>query len=142
MTEYGRPWKLLTLMVGLALLILGSFVFDAPDWDIPISLIMSLMAYITAPMAMRIMLERKWNLFPLMVFATWASVDGCYWLYWTLKNPDVLPLMRMANAPASLALYWACGIIWYFRGSLKEMSSCARAKLLPRQPQATPAQLD
>ena len=38
--EYLRPWKLATLAFGIALLIAGSFYYEAPDWDIPISLIM------------------------------------------------------------------------------------------------------
>lgn len=37
LTEYTRPWKLFTLALGIALLILGSFYYEAPDWDIPIS---------------------------------------------------------------------------------------------------------
>jgi hypothetical protein len=37
--EYKRPWKLFALAVGLALLIFGSFHYQALDWDIPISFI-------------------------------------------------------------------------------------------------------
>jgi hypothetical protein len=33
-----RPWKLCTLAIGIALLIAGSFYYQAPEWDIPISL--------------------------------------------------------------------------------------------------------
>ena len=47
--ELVRPWKLATLAVGIALLILGSFYYGAPDWDIPISFIMAILAYLTAP---------------------------------------------------------------------------------------------
>jgi hypothetical protein len=38
--ELLRPWKLCTLAIGIALLIAGSFYYQAPDWDIPIILIM------------------------------------------------------------------------------------------------------
>jgi hypothetical protein len=34
LAEYKRPWKLCTLALGVALLILGSFYYEAPDWDI------------------------------------------------------------------------------------------------------------
>ena len=30
--EYLRPWKLATLAFGIALLIAGSFYYEAPDW--------------------------------------------------------------------------------------------------------------
>jgi len=41
MHEFLRPWKLVTLAMGTGLLIAGSFIEGAPDWDIPISLIMA-----------------------------------------------------------------------------------------------------
>jgi hypothetical protein len=41
LAEYWRPWKIVTFLIGLGLLIMGSFVFPAPDWDIPISIIMA-----------------------------------------------------------------------------------------------------
>jgi len=53
LAEYTRPWKLMTLAVGIALLIVGSFYYEAPDWDIPISLIMAAFAYLTAPWSKR-----------------------------------------------------------------------------------------
>ena len=39
MVEYTRPWKLFTLALGIALLILGSFCYEAPDWVFPVSFI-------------------------------------------------------------------------------------------------------
>lgn len=59
--EYRRPWKLFTLAVGIALLIAGSFVYEAPDWDIPISLIMAGFSYLTASWSMHVMVERRWR---------------------------------------------------------------------------------
>lgn len=120
MAEYLRPWKLITLAAGVALLIAGSYFYDAPDWDIPISLIMAGLAYLTAPVSMRIILERKWKQFPLMLFYTWFTVDGSYAIYWYFVDPVALDLMRSANFPASLSLYATCGLVWLYRGSLKE----------------------
>ena len=119
--EYKRPWKLFSLFIGISLLIIGSFYYQAPDWDIPISLIMASFAYLTAPWSLRVVVERQWKMFPLMLFFTWFTVDGCYWLYWHFKNPVSLELMREANFPASLSLYGICGLVWYYQGSLKEM---------------------
>jgi len=118
--EYKRPWKLFLLFVGVTLLIAGSFYYQAPDWDIPISFIMALFTYLTAPWSMRVLIERQWKNFPLMLFYTWFSVDGCYWLYWHFKNPIALEQMRDANFLASLCLYSTCGLIWYYKGSLKQ----------------------
>lgn len=120
MAEYLRPWKLITLAAGVVLLIAGSYFYNAPDWDIPISLTMAGLAYLTAPVSMRIILERKWKQFPLMLFYTWFTVDGSYAIYWYLVDPVVLDLMRSANFPASLSLYAMCGLVWLYRGSLKE----------------------
>jgi hypothetical protein len=126
--ECKRPWKLFALFIGFALLIAGSFYYQAPDWDIPISFIMAILAYLTAPWSMRVVVERQWKKFPLMLFYTWFTVDGCYWLYWYFKNPQVLELMRDVNFPASLSLYGMCGLVWYYRGSLKELIHSLREK--------------
>jgi hypothetical protein len=52
---------------------------------------------------------------------TWFTVDGCYALYRHVVDPAALALMRASNAPASLALYGLCGLIWLYRGSLREL---------------------
>ena len=59
--ELLRPWKLATLAIGIGLLVVGSFYYEAPDWDIPISIIMALMAYLTAAWSMHVMVERRWR---------------------------------------------------------------------------------
>ena len=123
LSEYLRPWKLTTLATGIALLIIGSFYYDAPDWDIPISFIMAILTYLTAPWSLRVILERQWRLWPVMLLATWFTVDGCYAIYWSLKDPVALEMMRSANFPASLSLYGMCGILWLYRGSLGQLRS-------------------
>lgn len=130
-SEYLRPWKLATLALGIALLVLGSYTCPAPDWDIPISFIMALLAYLTAPWAMRILLERRWRLLPLMLFFAWFTVDGCYTLYWCYRDPAAL-IMRKANFPASLSLYAMCGVVWLYRGSLGQLLSEIRHSLSRR----------
>ncbi len=126
LAEYRRPWKLITLAIGIALLILGSFYHNAPDWDIPISFIMAIFTYFAAPWSLRVIVERKWRQWPTMLFVTWFSVDGCYALYWHFKNPVALELMREANFPASLSLYGICGVLWMYQGSLRTLFSDIR----------------
>jgi hypothetical protein len=119
--EWVRPWKLVTFALGVAGLIIGSFYEEAPDWDVPISLIMATLAYLSAPWSLRVLVERRLNLWPAMLFATWFTVDGSYWIYWHFKNPVALEMMRAANFPASLSLYGMCGVLWLYRGSLSEL---------------------
>jgi len=127
-TEYFRPWKLFTLAIGIALLIVGSFYYKAPDWDIPISFIMAILAYLTAPWSLRVILERQWRLWPSMLLATWFSIDGCYAIYWSFKDPVALEMMRSANFPASLSLYGMCGILWLYQGSLGQLFSDVKSQ--------------
>jgi hypothetical protein len=54
--------------IGIALPIVGSFDWQAPDWDVPVSILMALVAYATAPWCMRAMLERRWRAWPAMLF--------------------------------------------------------------------------
>jgi len=123
LAEYLRPWKLITLAIGIALLVWGAFYYEALDWDVPISLIMAILTYLTAPWSLRVILERKWRLWPAMLLATWFTVDGCYAIYWYFKNPVALEMMRDANFPASLSLYGLCGILWMYQGSLRQLCS-------------------
>lgn len=120
MQELLRPWKLATLAIGLGLLIAGSFFYEAPDWDTPVSVLMALVAYITAPWCMRVMMQRRWRHWPAMLVLTWFGVDGCYTAYWSIMNPTALEMMREANAPASLSLFWTVGLFWMYQGSLTD----------------------
>ena len=129
MHEYFRPWKLLSFGIGVALLIGGSFVFPTIDWDIPISLIMASLTYLSAPWALLVFLDRKWLYWPLALFATWFTVDGCYWIYWSLTNPEAL-VMRSANFGASLALYGICGALWLYRGNLRDFLAELRRRVV------------
>jgi hypothetical protein len=84
---------------------------------------MAILAYLTAPWSLRVLVERRWRHLPLAIYLTWFTVDGCYWLYWRWKDPAALELMRDANFFASLALYGICGVLWLYRGSLREAAS-------------------
>ena len=118
--ESRRPWKLFTFLVGTGLLIAGSFFYQAPDWDVPVSIIMATFTYLTAGWSMRVILERRWRHWPVMLFYAWFCVDGSYALYWSIVDPEALAFMRSANAPASLCLYLACGLVWYWNGTVKD----------------------
>jgi hypothetical protein len=118
MNELLRPWKLATLGLGLSALIVGAYIEKASDWDVPVSIIMAVVAYVTAPWCMRVIVQRRWRAFPLMLLLTWFGVDGCYAAYWAVVNPVALDMMREANAPASLCLFWMVGLLWYYQGDI------------------------
>ena len=126
LAEYLRPWKLAALAVGIGLLLLGAVFTPAPDWDAGVSFLMAACTYATAPCTLRTLLERRWRQLPLALLCTWIAVDGCYALYWHFRDPQALALMRSANAPASLALYGMCGLVWLHRGDLASLFRAVR----------------
>jgi hypothetical protein len=125
-TEYVRPWKLFSLLCGIALLLLGARSSRLPDWDVTVSLIMAAPAYFTAPCSLRVFLERRWKQFPQALFWSWFTIDGTYTGYWYLVDPEAL-VLRPANALASSALYGACGLVWLQRRSLRQVTERAAA---------------
>jgi len=105
-----KPWKLLTLLFGLCVLIFGSYYERLPDWDIGISLIMGLLTFFTAPLCIEWIIKRDYKKLPLGLFLAWFSIDGSYWLYNAALNHEYF---RAANWPASTPLYFMMGLFWY-----------------------------
>lgn len=105
----------------MALLVTGAFYYDAPDWDVGVSVIMATLAYFAAPWSAHVIVQRRWKLLPAALAASWLTVDGSYSLYWHLRNPTALAAMRDANFLPSLMLYALCGVVWYYRGSLAQL---------------------
>jgi hypothetical protein len=121
MSEYLRPWKIVTLGMGLAALIAGALYYQAADWDIWISLIMGGLAYLTAPWNFQIVQNSRWRLFPLGVFAYWFTVDGSYVVYNTYSGHEINTDLRWANFFASSLLYFLCGWLWSPRMTFREL---------------------
>ena len=119
---------MLTLAIGIGLLLVGSALYPAPDWDLGISFIMPGFTYLFSGWSMHVMFERCWRQWPMMILLTWWCVDGCYALYWGIKSPEVLELMRDANWPASLSLYWICGLVWFWNGTWKEFFTLIKSQ--------------
>lgn len=113
MAEYLKPWKLIAFIGGLLVLIAGSRLTPAPDWDIPVSIIMATATYIFHPYALRF---KNFDEVMGSIAAMYLSVDGFYAIYWAIENPLVLQLMRSANAPASACLYLVAVLYWNYAG--------------------------
>ncbi|GAB3253164.1 hypothetical protein [Chitinimonas naiadis] len=123
MRELLRPWKLATLIAGLAWLIWGAYHYQLSDWDVGVSVLMATCTYLTAPVSVRILLTRNWLRLPEALFYSWFSVDGVYTLY-HLDNSEAM--LRSAQWPTSLCLYLLCGCLWLWRGNLAELYQAIR----------------
>lgn len=102
--------KNITFLIGLAWLIYGALVFEYPDWNIGVSLLMAGLTYLTAEWSAASILRLEWRKWPLAVFYTWLAVDGSYWAYWSVVRPEVM--IRDGQWLASLCLYLLAGFIW------------------------------
>lgn len=108
-----RAWKPVTFAIGLGWLVWGALFLGYPDWDFRLSLLMASCTYLTADWFVSVVKQRRYPLWPLALLACWFSVDGVYWLYWSLVRPEVM--IREGQWPMSLCLYLLCGIFWTVR---------------------------
>ena len=115
-----QPWKLFSLLIGLGLLIYGAEEYKLPDWDIPISLIMGILTYLTAGWSVRALIKLRGYWMLLALFWVMFTVDNSYFFYWSIKNAAALDL-RWWNFRVSLLLYFIYGLILYPEGSLKDL---------------------
>jgi len=132
--EFFRPWKLLSFGIGIALLVVGSFYYKAPDWDVGISLIMGTLTYLTAPWVLDVIRTRRWKNLPAALFIFWVTVDGTYVFYNLYRGIWIYPNLRLANFFASSLLYLICGWLWTPRVGLRSFLQqlVAPFKLLSR----------
>ncbi len=128
--ELRRPWKLATLAIGMGWLFYGAEAYGISDWDIGISLIMGGLTYVFAPWSLSIILNAaryRPHGWPLHVIAALLpamfAVDWSYWLYHSAMGNRML---RWENFKVSSALYFICGSIWYYRGSLRDLVAAVR----------------
>lgn len=103
------PWRLCFLAAGVALLCVGSHVTPSDDWDYPVSFIMGVCAYVSAPWTVRVLVYRRWKWLAVAFLLMWVSIDGVYSLYWLCRGFDALQIFRGANAIYCLPLYFALG---------------------------------
>jgi hypothetical protein len=103
-------WKNATFAAGLAWLLWGATFWAYPDWDYGVSIVMAGSTYLTADWFIRVIKHRCYALWPLAALAAWWCVDGSYWAYWSLVNPEVM--IREGQWAMSLCLYLLCGFIW------------------------------
>ncbi|MBS0577108.1 MAG: hypothetical protein JSS45_11925 [Proteobacteria bacterium] len=123
--ELWRPWKLATLAVGMGWLLYGATHYNIGDWDIGVSIVMGVLAYLLAPWSMYVILNAiryrpKWW-WAHMAAALAAGIfvaDTSYMAYHLIAGN---PTYRDANFPASISLYFLAGGVWLYRGTLIEL---------------------
>ena len=84
--------------------------FDIQDWDIGVSLVMAGVTYCTADWVVGVLRRSEYRRYPLALFFTWFAVDGSYFAYWQIVNPDAM--LRGVQWWPSLLMYLLCGVIW------------------------------
>jgi hypothetical protein len=107
-----NKWKLLTFSIGFVWLLYGALYMDYPDWDVGVSITMSLFSLAFAQFVWESLRDRKYKQWPICAVVTWWCVDGSYTLYWSIVNPSLM--IREGQWLASLCLFLLCGAVWSF----------------------------
>jgi hypothetical protein len=122
--ELRRPWKIATFAIGMSWLFYGALFYDISDWDVGISILMGGFTYIFAPWSVATIygaLRLRSVLWPVRIIVALVpamfTVDGVYWLYHSIVGNS---MMRWENFKVSMALYFICGILWSYDGSVRE----------------------
>ena len=126
-------WKNFTFLIGLGWLLYGATHYNYLDWDIPISLLMALSAYLSADHFIRAIKAKSYPKVALCSVGAWWSIDGVYWLYWSLTDKTVM--IREGQWAMSLCLYLLCGFVWTLFDSEKP-------PIVPHPHPSNPAPLD
>lgn len=90
------------------------------DWNWLNSIVMALLTYWLAPWTTRVLwqswVNKKINYKSLLALVAWVgTVDTSY----TLSNWIVhYPVFHLANFPASTMLFFGCGLLWSYQGTL------------------------
>lgn len=122
--ELRRPWKLATFFVGMLWLLYGAKCYGICDWDVGVSIIMGGLTYVCAPWSVHTIYTSLrvrppawlWRVVAAFIPAMFA-VDWSYWLYHSSVGNKML---RWENFKVSMMLYFICGLIWCYRGSMGE----------------------
>jgi hypothetical protein len=122
--ELIRLWKLITLCIAMSWLLYGAIFYNIADWDIGVTLLMGGLTYLMAPWSVYIILSairyrpKFWFLQIIAALIAWLFVvDLVYMVYHTIVGNQTY---RDANFYASSPLYFMAGVVWLYRGSVKD----------------------
>src|SRR5687768_356643 len=123
--ELVRPWKLATFAGSLAVLIYGALVMNIGDWDVPVTLIMGVLTYTLAPWCV-FLIHRAWKQRPKhwpwhVLLSLALAVFVVDTVYMTYSNAVGNPTDREFNFRASFPLFYLAGVLWSWRGTVREL---------------------
>jgi hypothetical protein len=135
--ELLRPWKPATFAGSLAVLLYGALTMDIGDWDVGVTLVMGALTYVLAPWCVHLV-HRAWRSRPrhwpwhvlLSLALAVFVVDTVYMAY---SRAVGNPTDREGNFLASFPLFYLAGVLWSWRGSVRELVRALRDVRL-RQP--------
>lgn len=113
----------------------GAYFWDAPTWDVGVSILMSVLCYLLAPLAVAMALHaarerpRRWPLRLLFSAAlVYFIASGSYEIYNTLRM-GFHPVTYWENLCFSIPVTIAAGLLWQFDGSLADLLRLVRGAL-------------
>lgn len=128
--ELRRPWKILSFGVGMLWLLYGAVCYEISDWDVGISILMGGLTYLCAPWSVvtiyRAIRYRPYAWPVQVLFAFLPAMFAVDWVYWLYHSAAGNRMLRWENFKVSMALYFLCGIVWSYRGSLRDLLAVIR----------------
>jgi hypothetical protein len=128
--ELLRPWKLITFSIALGYYIYGAYRYQCPTWDVPVSIIMSVLTYLFAPWTVKsvyylIQKRPKYWIRDLVIcgIVIYACASGSYELYNWRHLGYWPPPTYWVNLWYSSCAFIAAGILWKFEGTFRELLS-------------------
>ena len=122
-----RPWKVVTFLIALGFLIWGAYAYKIPTWDVPISIIMSVLCFLLSPYAVSLgvsaVTQRKsgWLVkLAISIMLIYFVGSGSYEIYNTLKlgqHPDTYWVNLSFSVPVAIV----AGLVWRYPGSLADL---------------------
>jgi hypothetical protein len=128
-----RPWKLVSFALGTSFFVWGAYVFDAPTWDVPVSIIMSVATFMLAPWAVDqlVLGFRADGRAKLRLLAGAIGIYICgsasyevYHLIWSGWHPPTYWENLAFSVPTAIA----AGLLWRVDASLAEIVEGLRAR--------------
>jgi hypothetical protein len=121
-----RPWKVVTFLIGIGFFVWGAGYFDAPTWDVGVSIWMSVLCYLLAPYAVDLGLRaarsrKKGWVRDLLISAAivYFVASGSYEIYNTIRLGQH-PYTYWYNLWFSVPVTIIAGLVWRYDGSMKD----------------------
>ena len=133
--QITRPWILVTAALGTLSYVVGAWVFAVPTWDVGVSLLMSVLCWLLAPLAVpmgyKAVKNRErgwwWRLLVSMALIYFVA-SGSYEIYNTIRMGQH-PVTYWENLWYSVPVAIIAGVLWSYDGTLRELIAEVRAAL-------------